>query len=701
MNRVYLAGLFFLAAILTQGQWSWQYPIPQGNRLNKVVAADSQHLYAIGHFGTILKSSDGGNSWTLSDSVTSSNLNGITLLSDGTGFIAGDNGTILRMQSNGVWDTVPSGTFYNLFSVDATSGSHVVVAGYKGIILLNTGSGFVLVNSGTTKTLYDVEFVDNQTAIIVGEEGTILRSGDGGSSWSSVNSGTTRALNDVYFVNSTLGFIGGNEGLILRTSDGGVTWQDVSNSQAHDNIYSVHFIDSDIGWVCGAKGLLYRSTTGGSYWQYQSMPTNLVFRSILVQQTGEQCDSILFCGDNGLIYKSDTLCGEYRNITHGKDLSLNAIKKVSDTNYIAVGGHLFNNTPLMLTSNDGMNWQESTPDTINKYLTDLFILNDTAGYITGKSGGLYRSLNSFSDWVPVKTGVTKMLYSVSFADTSMGMAVGADGTILRRAGNDTLWEKVTTSITAHLFKVLLNPGGNGFITGDDGKLFRVKEYGDEITPITTGTSQPLYDIFFPTDTLGFACGFDGTILKVRHTPVAIEVEQVESGVTTPLNEIYFPNPDTGFIAGEGGVVLKSTDRGNTWYPVYTGTQNNFRGLWFLNGMKGWVVGSGPTVLATEKGGGPVITPGIPEEPENERLPLVLFPNPAGNDLQVGLPVQGESIRTIEIYTISGRLVLQKKVLPALFSEPVHINTGNLPEGLYLVRVLTEKNSYTGKLLIGR
>ena len=54
--------------------------------------------------------------------------------------------------------------------------------------------------------------------------GTIIRTTDGGNNWIIQNSGTTTNLWDVYFTDANTGTAVGEAGIILRTTDGGNTW---------------------------------------------------------------------------------------------------------------------------------------------------------------------------------------------------------------------------------------------------------------------------------------------------------------------------------------------------------------------------------------------------------------------------------------------------------------------------------------------
>ncbi|MBK7031479.1 MAG: hypothetical protein IPH45_20810 [Bacteroidales bacterium] len=53
---------------------------------------------------------------------------------------------------------------------------------------------------------------------------------------------------DVYFLNSTLGYIVGYNGKIFKTTDGGENW--IQEPQlTNTNLNSVFFISDKLGWV--------------------------------------------------------------------------------------------------------------------------------------------------------------------------------------------------------------------------------------------------------------------------------------------------------------------------------------------------------------------------------------------------------------------------------------------------------------------
>jgi photosystem II stability/assembly factor-like uncharacterized protein len=75
-----------------------------------------------------------------------------------------------------------------------------------------------------------------------------------------------------------------------------------------------------------------------------------------------------------------------------------------------------------------------------------------------------------------------------------------------------------------------------------------------------------------------------------------------------LKSISFPSPNTGYIAGFYGTVLKTTNAGNNWNIVKTGTTANLSAAFFINNNTGFVSGVSPVdsvlipILKTTNGG---------------------------------------------------------------------------------------------------
>ena len=116
-------------------------------------------------------------------------------------------------------------------------------------------------------TLYDIYFLDEKTGWMVGEFGKIYHSTDGGATWKEQQNallgqaGIDDALNlptwfGVRFVNATEGTVVGLEGKIAKTTDGGQTWTYTAEDLAAtstDPLYALRLSGNGGGWIVGAS----------------------------------------------------------------------------------------------------------------------------------------------------------------------------------------------------------------------------------------------------------------------------------------------------------------------------------------------------------------------------------------------------------------------------------------------------------------
>ncbi len=108
------------------------------------------------------------------------------------------------------------------------------------------------------------QYVDPSTATVVGADsqgGLILRTTDGGITWTRQLAGTSPLLG-VSFVDADTGTAVGAEGTILHTTDGGATWT-LQSSGTTVPLSGVTFVDANTGWAVGEGGTILHTTTGG------------------------------------------------------------------------------------------------------------------------------------------------------------------------------------------------------------------------------------------------------------------------------------------------------------------------------------------------------------------------------------------------------------------------------------------------------
>ena len=104
-----------------QARWVWQNPLPQGNTLYSVSFTSASTGTATGDNGTIVRTTDGGNSWVIQSSGTTNTLYGVSFTDINYGTAVGAAGTVVRTTNGGnTWSSQTSGTTNGLLAVSFT-----------------------------------------------------------------------------------------------------------------------------------------------------------------------------------------------------------------------------------------------------------------------------------------------------------------------------------------------------------------------------------------------------------------------------------------------------------------------------------------------------------------------------------------------------------------------------------------------------
>lgn len=137
------------------------------------------------------------------------------------------------------------------------------------------GATWTQVNVGSTNGQealgpYSLFVLDRYNIWIVTRGGYIYKSVNAGASWSAQESGslTSEFLNSVSFVDDRNGWVGGDNNTLLRTSDGGTTWELVTgpSGQTSDDITVVSMIDYNRIWVAYDDSQLWYTSDRGENW---------------------------------------------------------------------------------------------------------------------------------------------------------------------------------------------------------------------------------------------------------------------------------------------------------------------------------------------------------------------------------------------------------------------------------------------------
>ena len=183
------------------------------------------------------------------------------------------------------------------------NGKRLVAVGERGHILVSEdGKQWKQVPSPTRAMLNRVHFVDTQNGWAMGHDGVILRTTDGGDTWTlkHYESEWGKPFYDSQFTSPTTGIVAGSNGRVLSTTDGGDSWTEITNPvfDTGFNIYGLGALSETNMIVAGERGMLGRTLDGGETWDMLIPPYIGSYFGVL--PTGEF--SALLYGLQGRIY---------------------------------------------------------------------------------------------------------------------------------------------------------------------------------------------------------------------------------------------------------------------------------------------------------------------------------------------------------------------------------------------------------------
>ncbi len=241
------------------------YALTAGTRALAVHAASANAVWIAGEDGVLLRSSDGGATWSLRDSGSTRHLRALSRAAN-TGWAVGDGGTVLRSSDAGLtWTAQNAGSVQQLRGVAVLDAQHAWAVGDGGVVLVTTDGGATWArHAAGVERLHAVVFADALRGLAVGQGGAIVQSADGGQSWTAVDSGTGAQLCAVALSGSSA-WAAGDAGTLLRSTDGGATWASVATG-ATGALRAVRFRNASEGWAVGDGGTVLHSANGGASW---------------------------------------------------------------------------------------------------------------------------------------------------------------------------------------------------------------------------------------------------------------------------------------------------------------------------------------------------------------------------------------------------------------------------------------------------
>jgi photosystem II stability/assembly factor-like uncharacterized protein len=385
--------------------------------------ARTKSLLVAGHHGMAARSSDGGRTWQQVLTGFETSMESLAQLSDGRYIGFGEGGFICASADSGRnWRVVAPSLNLNLRELVALPKDNVLVAS--------------------------------------GELGSVLRSVDGGQSWTAIpiaypNVNTPPELRSLVVADEKTLIAAGAPGTIVRSADAGRTWQ-VTHWTALEKEEAFPWILNNQRRqrlsVIEARGSMYASNDGGRQWRLSKLATDRelwqgsVLESRGVMLAAGQRGALARSMDNGLTWtaidtgSSENLFGSYADETSGHLFLLGA-------------------RGVILRSVDaGVTWSRLVSGT-DRALRRMLRDPRTGALIAfGEHGALLRSTDDADSWMTVDSGTdAELRKGLIEPGTGNLVIVGQLGTMLRSVDAGKSWSAIPSHTRRHFRSAAFNP----------------------------------------------------------------------------------------------------------------------------------------------------------------------------------------------------------------------------------------------------
>jgi photosystem II stability/assembly factor-like uncharacterized protein len=391
--------------------------------------------YVSGTNGTLLRTVDAGNTWSIVPTGISTLINSMRFVSSSTFYLLTDSQILLKTIDSGVtWTTIDPGASNPIYSFDF-NGDIGITVGLTGEVrrTIDGGATWSAIAWGTTQRLTGIRFLDATTVLACGWNGEIIQSTDAGASFSTTPTITTRDLYNFVRVNQTTIYCHG-DGFILESLDNGLTWSFRFDGVNGGTVQRIYFNQQGVGHAASSLG---GGNPGGSL-----MRTEDYGRVWIPFINGSFNDICFYNSLNGYAsgaggYRSTIDGGiswtwNYRPGTHTSIFFLN-----SSFGFLGSFGD-----GLYKTTNGGSTWTNVYPVSFGTEISDIYFSDNLTGCATIENGTIIKTIDGGLTWTVVLTGFGNPL-ALEFPTPLVGYTVNSTGGVQKSIDSGTSWSPVT------------------------------------------------------------------------------------------------------------------------------------------------------------------------------------------------------------------------------------------------------------------
>jgi photosystem II stability/assembly factor-like uncharacterized protein len=276
---------------------------------------------AVGEYGVIIVSEDGGETWKQASVPASVMLTGVYFPTAQKGWAVGHDGLILHSSDGGhSWEKQLDG--YQLNDQ-----------------ILAVAERIVEQHRAEVEELQAAEEVDEfalEDAEFLLEEAEFMLEG----ATDDVDAGPVRPLLGAWFQDENRGFVVGSYGMLLETTDGGANWNLVSDRIGSAQAFHLNqIVAAPDGTLCiaGESGFVYRSMDSGQSWDILEPGYEGSFYGIVSVPDGSGNYELLAYGLRGNLFSSVDKGDSWLQLDSGTTITLTSGKALPDGTIVLAG----------------------------------------------------------------------------------------------------------------------------------------------------------------------------------------------------------------------------------------------------------------------------------------------------------------------------------------------------------------------------
>lgn len=311
-----------------------QANVRAASSLQLSVSRAGKRLVSVGERGLVLLSDDDGRSWRQAKQVpVSVALTQVQFVSDRLGWAVGHSGVVLHSADAGdTWQLQLDGVKAATLVADA---ARARAADGDAAAAKQLREAEALVQDGPDKPFLGLHFADAQRGWVVGAYGLALATTDGGKTWQSlVGRIPNPGGKHLYAVREEGGrlLLAGEQGTLIRSGDGGASFQRLVTPYAGTFFGALEVADGAL-LAYGLRGNVWRSGDAGATWNRIELAQAVTLTSALRLADG----AVLLADESGRLLRGDAAASRFSPLAGGLPTGLTSLALAADGALVVSG----------------------------------------------------------------------------------------------------------------------------------------------------------------------------------------------------------------------------------------------------------------------------------------------------------------------------------------------------------------------------